>query len=438
MPAPLAAALGGLLSLLFAWLSLRLLRKRRLLNDIPTSKADGVFMGFVELKGRAETGSPLRSFLAGSDCVWYAWSVEEHWSRTVTETYRDSDGQTKTRTKTESGWKTVASGGEQIRFFVGDETGAVRVNPAGAKIEPVGVFSEECGRGDALYYGKGPADSVFDSTHRRRFTERAIPAGARLFVVGQARERDDVVAPEIGAGGPMFLISTRSEQQVVSGWFWGSWALGVLGAAVALGGLFLAAQSERIAPEWFVAPVPLYGLAWGIGWFLMAYNALVNLRQRVRQAWSLVDVELNRRHDLIPNLVRAVEGLRDHERTLQVEVAHLREQMTATPPGQPGPDPRGVRADVRSVVERYPELKAQESFLKLQEELAETEERIALARSYYNEIATFYDTRLEQLPDRFVAPLAGLRPAPLMSAADFERVPPKVDLAPETPRPISA
>jgi hypothetical protein len=438
MPPAAPAALGGLLALLFAWLSLRLLGKRRLLNDIPTSKADGVFIGFVELKGKAETASPLRSFLAERDCVWYAWSVEEHWSRTVQETYRDADGKTKTRTKVESGWRTVADGGEQIRFFLADETGAVRVDPAGAKIEPVSVYSETCRRGDPLYYGKGPTDAVSDSTHERRFQEQAIPVGARLYVVGQARERDDVVAPEIGLGGPLFIISTRSEQQVTKGWLWGSWALGILGGGLAVGGLAVAAHAAPVDPAAFAVPPLAYLAAWGLGWSWMAYNSLVNLRQRVRQAGSLVDVELKRRHDLIPNLVRAVEGLRDHERTVQTEVAHLREQLAATPPGQPGPDPHGVLADVRSVVERYPELKAQASFLKLQEELAETEERIALARAYYNDIATFYATRLEQLPDRFVAPLAGLRPAPLLTAAEFERVPPKVDLAPEKPRPISA
>jgi hypothetical protein len=416
---PVAA--GGLLGLLFAGLSLRLLRKRRLLNDIPTSKADGVFIGFVELKGRAESGSPLRSFLAEADCVWYAWSVEEHWSRTVTETYRDGDGKTKTRTRTESGWRSVAEGGERIRFFLSDDSGAVRIDPEGAKVEAVGVFSETCGPDDALYYEKGPEGAVPDSTHRRRFSEEAIPVGTRLYVVGQARERDDAVAAEIAAGGPMFLVSARSEQQVTRGWLAGSWALGILGALFPAGGLLLAAQEGRFEPAWFAVPVLGYGAAWALGWFWMAYNALVNLRQRVRQAWSLVDVELKRRHDLLPNLVRAVEGLSGHEKSVQAEVARLREQLTATPPGQPGPDPRGVRADVRVVVERYPELKAQPAFLELQEELAETEERIALARAYYNDIATFHNTRMELVPDRLVAPLAGLRPAPLLTADGFER-----------------
>ena len=78
---------------------------------------------------------------------------------------------------------------------------------------------------------------------------------------------------------------------------------------------------------------------------------------------------------------------------------------------------------MRAVVERYPELKAQEAFLALQEELSETEQRLALARAYFNDIATFYNSRLEHVPDRFLAALGTMKPATLIGAADFERAP---------------
>ena len=71
----------------------------------------------------------------------------------------------------------------------------------------------------------------------------------------------------------------------------------------------------------------------------MAYNSLVGLRQRVRQAWANVDVQLKRRNDLIPNLIRVIEGLRDYEQQVQTELAHLRAQLAVTAPGTPGPDP---------------------------------------------------------------------------------------------------
>jgi hypothetical protein len=175
--------------------------------------------------------------------------------------------------------------------------------------------------------------------------------------------------------------------------------------------------------------VVLYLFAAALGWVWMAYNSMVDLRNRVRQAWSQVDIQLKRRHDLIPNLVAAVTGLRDYERNLQTELASLRAQQAATPPGQPGPDPSAVGKVLVAVAERYPELKAQESFLRLQKELSDTETRIALARGYFNEIATHHNIRLEIIPDRFISRLAGLQPQALMAANDFERQPITVDFA---------
>src|SRR6516165_3567676 len=89
-------ALGGLLALLFVFLAIRAGRRQRLISDLPTSKTTGVFIGLVELKGTAEVERPLISFLAEQTCVYYQWAVDEEWSRTVTETYTDSEGRTQT------------------------------------------------------------------------------------------------------------------------------------------------------------------------------------------------------------------------------------------------------------------------------------------------------------------------------------------------------
>jgi hypothetical protein len=132
---------------------------------------------------------------------------------------------------------------------------------------------------------------------------------------------------------------------------------------------------------------------------------------------------------LIPSLVGTVKGLRDYEQTVQTELADLRSQLEATPPGVEGPDYRSCGTLLMAIQERYPELKAQESFANLQKNLIDTEQRIALARGYFNEIATFYNTRLEVVPDRFIAALGGLKPQQLMAANDFERAPVEVNLA---------
>ena len=155
--------IGAALALLFLCLSLRAGSRRRLIDNIPTSKTSGVFIGMVELSGSAESPQPLTSYLATIPCVSYRWSVEEHWSRTVTETYRDAKGRTQTRTRHESGWTTVASGEESQPFYLKDDCGLILVRPEGAKVEDAEVFDQTCGRGDALYYMKGPMGAISNS-----------------------------------------------------------------------------------------------------------------------------------------------------------------------------------------------------------------------------------------------------------------------------------
>ncbi|MBA4137624.1 MAG: LemA domain-containing protein [Opitutus sp.] len=426
----LAASVASLA--LLAW-SMHLRRRHRLLSDLPTSKTHGVFIGFVELKGTAEAESPLRSKLAEQTCVHYRYSVEERWSRVVTETYTDANGKTQTRHRTESGWKTIASGGETIPFYLRDDTGAVLVQPARASIEPRDLFSATVRPGDALYYRKGPPGAVAHSDHVRRFSESGIPLHAPLYVVGQARERADLVAPEIAASADAecFIISTRNEERVVRGYGVGSWVTWLLGALCA-GTAGLAAQNAFALADPVVpvsAALALYLLWWGGTWIWMVYNSLVGLRERVRQGWSLVEVQLKRRHDLIPNLVATLSAYSSHEQTLQTALAALRTQAAATAPGAAGPDFHGLAASLRAVVERYPELQAQAGFAHLQKTLVETEQRIALARTYYNDLATYLATRLERVPDCFVARLGRMQPALLLAAADFERAPVEVNFS---------
>lgn len=426
---------GGVLALLCLGAALRANRRRRWVDDTPTSKTTGVFIGLVEVKGTAEAEQPLASHLAERPCVHYAWSVEESWSRTVTETYTDSEGKTQTRTSTESGWTTVAQGQQQTAFYLKDDLGVVLVRPDGAKIEPVPVFSQTCGRGDPLYYAKGPSQAVADSDHRRRFAETAVPLHSPLYVMGHARERTDVIAPEIAHDPktPMFLISCRTEKQITRGLALGYWVWGIVGLALALGGIAVGrAARSRILPEDampYVVAATVYLLVWALAWVWTVFNSLVGLRNRVGQAWSLVEVQLKRRHDLIPNLMVAVQGLRDYERQVQTEIAALRTQMEATPPGVAGPDYQACAKLLLAVQEKYPQLRAQDSFLRLQKNLVDTEQRIALARGYFNDIATCYNTRLQRIPERFLRGLARLRPQTLMAANDFERAAVTVTLA---------
>src|SRR5579862_631207 len=211
--------IGFLLGFVCLLAGLRDGKRKRLVDNLPTCKTTGIFIGLVELKGTAESERPLTSYLAECSCVHYVWSVDERWSRTVTETYTDSEGRMQTRTRQESGWTTVDSGGETELFYLKDDCGVVLIRPQGAKLEAGKVFDQTCGRGNALYYGKGPSGAVANSDFVRRFHEMAIPLYCGLYVLGQAREREDIVAPEIAEdkNAPMYLISVRSEEQVSRG-----------------------------------------------------------------------------------------------------------------------------------------------------------------------------------------------------------------------------
>jgi len=390
-------ALSGALSLACIALSQRAVKRRRIVDDTPTSKTSGVFIGMVELNGRAIADQPLTSYLAESECVHFSWSVEEHWEKTVRESYTDSNGKTQWRTRTESGWETIASGGESIPFLLQDDHGQILIHPAGADLQTASIFSETCTPQDFLYFAKGPTSAISHSTHERRFSESAITLGAAVYVIGQARERPDIVAPEIAESkdASLFVISVRGEAGVRSslGWSARGWFLG---------GLLLAYTTQRLLPgtsntsEWFIHSIsPLaFCLLWLLAWTITLFNSITALRRRVEQAASNVDVMLKRRNDLIPSLVATVKAAAEHETTVQEHLALLRKQSTL--------QTESCSPTLLALAESYPTLQSNHPFLSLQTELVATETRIALARAYYNDIASFFNTRTETIPDRWI------------------------------------
>ncbi|MES2696038.1 MAG: LemA family protein [Verrucomicrobiota bacterium] len=436
----IALAVAGSLLCLFA--AFRAGRHRWLVEHLPTSKTTGVFIGFVKLKGTAETPAPLTSYLAGEACVHYSWEVQEHYSHTYEETYVDKDGKRQTRTKTDTGWKTVDEGGQTIPFYLQDDRGVILVRPAGAQLDTMPFVRRTCGPGDPMYFGRGRSGAIAHSTHERLFVEVGVALHTPLTVLGQARERKDAVAAEIAADkeAPLFTITTRSDKKLRWDYQFGlaGWAfLGALPLAWLLAlqpefqrAISLSFSHVKFGWEWY-AMGGAYAFAVMAMWVWMVFNALVDLRNRVRQGWSQVEVQLQRRQDLIPNLVNVVKGFRGHEQGLQTELADLRSQLAATPPGRAGADFHGVRRTVLTMAERYPDLKADQHFLALQRSLSETEERIALARGYFNDIASAYNTQLEVVPENLVAKLGGMRPQALLLAEDFERAP--VSLTPPPP-----
>lgn len=175
-------------------------------------------------------------------------------------------------------------------------------------------------------------------------------------------------------------------------------------------------------------------LAIAVFWLIGAYNTLIGLKNQVANAWKQIDVQLKRRHDLIPNLVGTVKGAMEFERsTLEAVISARTKAVSAS----------GVRATAQAegeltqalgrffaVAEAYPELKSNQNVLQLQEELTSTENKIGFARQLYNDVATQYNTKQAQIPTNLVAGLAKATPAELWTIEDAaERAVPKVDLS---------
>jgi LemA protein len=180
------------------------------------------------------------------------------------------------------------------------------------------------------------------------------------------------------------------------------------------------------------------------------YNGLVKRRNRTQEAWSEIDVELKRRHDLIPNLVSTVQGYAAHEKGTFEAVTQARANAVAAgatgDPGQIAPAENALSGALRSlfaVAENYPQLRAVESFLQLQETLTATEDKIEYARRYYNTSARDYNISLQSFPRNVIAGPFGFKAVAFFATAEDERAVPEVsfpgsDAGATGPPPLSA
>lgn len=160
---------------------------------------------------------------------------------------------------------------------------------------------------------------------------------------------------------------------------------------------------------------------------IVLYNQLVSLRNRIENAWAQIDVQLHRRHDLIPNLVETVKGYAAHEReTLDAVIKARNAAMSASGPREQAREENALTGALRSIFalsEAYPELKANENFLNLQEELSGTEGRIAYARQFYNDTVYRYNTKIQSFPHLLIAKRMGFKEREYFEADDDARGP---------------
>jgi len=168
------------------------------------------------------------------------------------------------------------------------------------------------------------------------------------------------------------------------------------------------------------------------GWAMAVNNNLVALQEQMKSSWAQVETVLQRRYDLIPNLVATVKGYAEHEKELLENIARLRSQWSAatTVPdkAKAAGEMEGALARLMVVVENYPDLKANKNFQDLQFELAGTENRISTERNRYNEAVRAYNTRVRQMPTSLVAAFFGFHPSDAyFDAAPAAKEAPKVD-----------
>jgi LemA protein len=164
---------------------------------------------------------------------------------------------------------------------------------------------------------------------------------------------------------------------------------------------------------------------------ILIYNGLVKLREQVDASWSDIDVQLKRRHDLIPNLVSTVQGYASHERETLEAVIQARNQAM----GAQGPEARaeaenqltGTLRSLFALSESYPQLRANENFLDLQRNLQQLEDAIQRARRYYNAVVRDYNTKIRSVPSNLVANAFSFRPREFFEIDEGERSVPRVD-----------
>ena len=402
--------IAKIIGLIFLCRALIAGKRHWLLDHLPVSKTIGACVGLVKLEGTAETEAPLVSTLTKTRCVYYKWRVDEHWIRYVKETYEE-DGRQKTRMVKKEGSDIVASGSDYNLFYLKDEYGVIQIRPNWAQFDSRQFFYKSCGPNNPLYYRHAPRQGVEGSTHERTFYEDGIALHCPVYIEGYAKPRQDIAAAEVISPDDtaLFVISTNAKEfhkgKYNSRFGW----LSICGL------VFFAGISNL---NWDDL---IYLLILAIGWGVLTYNNLISLGQSVDQGLANVEVHLKRRHDLVENLVRVATALRDFEKEVQTEVTLLRGQLGIKKLEGWQESVTACLPALRAIAEKYPHLKSDAAFLDLQRRITDTEERIALIRVYYNEIATSYNKLLKMIPHRIIARLGKIISRALINAGDFER-----------------
>lgn len=165
-------------------------------------------------------------------------------------------------------------------------------------------------------------------------------------------------------------------------------------------------------------------------WLVIVYNGLVRLRNQVKNSWAQIDVQLKRRNDLIPNLVETVKGYAKHEKKVFQDVTNARSQVMSAGSKEQKAEASNMLSDTLkslfAVAEAYPDLKANQNFLQLQEELSGTENKIAYSRQHYNDMVMLFNTKIELFPNNMFANMLNFSQEELFKTPEKEKEVPNV------------
>lgn len=178
--------------------------------------------------------------------------------------------------------------------------------------------------------------------------------------------------------------------------------------------------------EWIILVIVVVVILW----LVIMYNSLVRVKNQVVNAWAQIDVQLKRRTDLIPNLIEAVKGYMKHEKEVLTEVTKARTQMMQADTPTKKAEANNMLSDALkslfAVSENYPDLKANENFLQLQEELVGTENKVAYSRQHYNDMVMRYNTKIQVFPTNIFAGMFNFEQKDSFEASDADKKPVKV------------
>ena len=181
-------------------------------------------------------------------------------------------------------------------------------------------------------------------------------------------------------------------------------------------------------PVWLIVLIAIVVII--LLWFIATYNTLIGLRNRTRDQWSQIEVQLKRRADLIPNLVETVKGYAKHEKSTFEEVVKARNTFSSASTKEEeikaSGELSGVLNRLFALAEAYPELKANENFVDLQENLKDSEEKISMMRQFYNDTVLTYNNKVQTLPSNIVANLCHFKEETFFKVDEKDREVPKV------------